>query len=37
MPFTEFDGTTDNIVFKLSTNAGALPVTLAGGSSDPIE
>jgi hypothetical protein len=36
MPFTEFDGTTDNIVLSSSTTAGALPVTLAGGSSDPI-
>ena len=36
MPFTEFDGTTDNIVLNSATTGGALPVTLAGGSSDPI-
>ena len=36
LPFTDFDGTTDNIVLSSASTAGALPVTLAGGSSDPI-
>ncbi len=36
MPFTAFDGSTDNIVLSSASTAGALPVTLAGGTSDPI-
>jgi len=36
MPFTEFDGSTDDIVLSSTATAGSLPVTLAGGSSDPI-
>ena len=36
LPFTEFDGSTDDIVLSSTATAGQLPVTLAGGSSDPI-
>jgi len=36
MPFTEFDGSTDDIVLSSTATAGSLPVTLSGGSSDPI-
>ena len=36
MPFTEYDGSTDNIILSSASTGGALPVTLAGGSSDPI-
>jgi hypothetical protein len=36
LPFTEFDGSTDDIVLSSAATGGALPVTLAGGTSDPI-
>ena len=36
LPFTEFDGSTDNIVLSSAATGGSLPLTLADTSSDPI-